>query len=445
MTRPRKGKAKLVLAIIAVAGLLGVATPAAASAGATLDVVVIGAGSVSSRPAGINCPGKCVASFPAGTKVALLPKANKGSTFLRWGGSCAGKAACDVDATTLASVAAQFSAGKAPAPAPAPHPAPSGRGLLISGVPVTGHVKSAAGVTYKFVAVAGQHITFAISNPHLSNQLAIGVFDSSGAQVVGWTGFSTTPIEVDYTPNASQAGISKVEIVQSSGDGATGVFTMTYAKDVTGHLASGITRNLDIAYPGQNADYTFTAVAGQHLTLSISNPHLSNQLAIGVFDSSGAQVVGWTGFSTGPVEVDYTPNGSQTGPTTVVITQSSGDAATGTFDLTYATDVMGRLKAGVPVPVTIKFPGQNADYTFNAVAGRAASFAISKPNVSNQLAIGVFDSSGAQVVGWTGFSTTPVEVNYTPTGSQTGPTTVVITQSSGDAATGSFTLTYTAG
>ena len=178
---------------------------------------------------------------------------------------------------------------------------------------------------------------------------------------MGWTGFKHDADRSRLTPNASQAGISKVEIVQSSGDGATGVFTMTYAKDVTGKLTSGITRNLDIAYPGQNADYTFTAVAGQHLTLSITNPHLSAQLAIGVFDSSGAQVVGWTGFSTGPVEVDYTPNGSQTGPTTVVITQSSGDAATGTFDLTYATDVMGRLKAGVPVPVTIKFPGQNAD------------------------------------------------------------------------------------
>ena len=165
MTRPRNVKAKLVVAIIAVAGFLGVATPAVASARATLDVVVIGAGSVSSRPAGISCPGTCVASFPAGTKVALLPKANKGSTFLRWGGSCAGKAACDVDVTTLASVAAEFSAGKAPAPAPPP--APSGRGLLMSGVPVTGHVKSAAGVTYKFVAVAGQHITFAISNPHV--------------------------------------------------------------------------------------------------------------------------------------------------------------------------------------------------------------------------------------------------------------------------------------
>ena len=90
-----------------------------------------------------------------------------------------------MDVTTLASVAAQFSAGKATAP--------SGSGLLASGVPVTGHVRSTAGVIYKFIAVAGQHITLAISNPHVSSQLNIGVFDSSGAQVAGWTGFGTGP------------------------------------------------------------------------------------------------------------------------------------------------------------------------------------------------------------------------------------------------------------
>jgi hypothetical protein len=111
------------------------------------------------------------------------------------GGSCSGKATCDVDVTALASVAAQFSAGKATPPPPPP--APSGHGLLTSGVPVTAHVKSAAGVTYKFLAVAGQHITLAISNPDVSGQLNIGAFDSSGAQVAGWTGFSTGPIDVD--------------------------------------------------------------------------------------------------------------------------------------------------------------------------------------------------------------------------------------------------------
>ena len=441
-TRPRKAKAKLILTIIAVAGFLGMATPAVANGAATLGVVVIGAGSVSSRPAGISCPGTCVASFPAGTKVVLLPKANNGSTFLRWGGSCTGTGACDVDVTSLASVAAQFSAGKALAPAPAP----SGHGFLTSGVPVRGNVRSAAGVTYKFVAVAGQHVTFAITNPmNLSAQLDIGVFDSSGAQVVGWTGFTTSPIHVDYTPSTAQGGLTKVVIIGDSNNGATGKFTLTYAKDVTGKLVSGIPRNIAIAYAGQNADYTFNAVTGHHVSFAITNPmNLSAQLDIGVFDSSGAQVVGWTGFTTSPIHVDYTPSTAQAGPTTVVIAGDSDNGATGSLDLTYATDVTGNLKSGVPVLVTIRFSGQNADYTFNAVAGRAASFAITKPmNLSAQLDIGVFDSSGAQVVGWTGFTTGPIEANYTPDGSQTGPTTVVIAGDSDNGATGSFTLTYT--
>jgi hypothetical protein len=220
MKRPRTVRVKLVLALISVAGLLGVATPAVANGKATLAVVVTGAGSVSSRPAGISCPGACVGSFSSGTKVTLLPKAKKGATFLRWGGSCAGKGACEVDVTSLASVAAQFSASKAPAA--------SRSGFLTSGLPVTAHVRSAAGVTYKFVAVAGQHITLSISIPHVSGQLGIAAFDSSGAQVANWTAFTTTPIWIDFTPTSSQAGPTKVEIAGWNDDGATGTFTLKY-------------------------------------------------------------------------------------------------------------------------------------------------------------------------------------------------------------------------
>ena len=437
MTRPRKVKANLMLAMMAVAGFFSVATPAVANGKATLAVVVTGAGSVSSRPAGINCPGACVGTFPSGTKVALLPKANKGSAFLRWGGSCAGTGACNVDVASLASVVAQFSASKAPVP--------SGSGFLTSGVAATAHVRSAAGVTYKFVAVANQHITLSISNPHVSAELAIGAFDSSGAQVANWTGFTTSPIEVDFTPTTAQAGPTKVEIIPWQGDNATGTFTLTYAKDVTAKLVSGVARNTHVAYAGQDADYTFTAVAGHHLTLSITNPHVSAELAIGAFDSSGAQVANWTGFTTNPIEVDFTPTTAQAGPTTVEIIPWQGDSATGTFTLTYATDVTGSLKSGVPVPVTIKFPGQDADYTFNAVAGRAVALAIANPNVSAEFAIGAFDSSGAQVASWTGFTTSPIEVDFTPNASQTGPTTVEIIPWQGDSATGSFRFTYTSG
>jgi hypothetical protein len=106
-------------AVLAVAGLLSFAAPAAAAPQATLAVAIVGTGSVSSQPAGIDCPGKCSGTFPVGATVVLIAQARDGSTFLRWGGACTGTGKCAVTVSSLVVVAAQFLPGANPAP-PAP-------------------------------------------------------------------------------------------------------------------------------------------------------------------------------------------------------------------------------------------------------------------------------------------------------------------------------------
>jgi hypothetical protein len=49
-----------------------------------------GSGTVTSTPAGINCPGTCSASFASGSSVTLTAAAAAGSTFVGWDGICAG-------------------------------------------------------------------------------------------------------------------------------------------------------------------------------------------------------------------------------------------------------------------------------------------------------------------------------------------------------------------
>jgi pimeloyl-ACP methyl ester carboxylesterase len=66
-----------------------------------------GAGTVTSSPPGINCPGVCLASFPANTAVTLSSSPSTGSQFLQWGGACAG-ATCTVSATGVQTVIANF-------------------------------------------------------------------------------------------------------------------------------------------------------------------------------------------------------------------------------------------------------------------------------------------------------------------------------------------------
>src|SRR5207302_74826 len=77
-----------------------------------LNVTVAGSanGTVTSSPAGINCPGACSASFASGTTVTLTPTAAAGSTFAGWSGACSGTGTCTVSMSAARSVTATFTA-----------------------------------------------------------------------------------------------------------------------------------------------------------------------------------------------------------------------------------------------------------------------------------------------------------------------------------------------
>ena len=147
---------------LAVGSFATTAVPAVAAGQPTLVVGVLGSGVVQSQPAGIACPPKCSASFPAGAKVVLTVKPRGGSSFLRWGGACTGVGQCSVKVNSLVSVAAQFVAGAKPQAQPATKTvavpgsytaggaslvygnfslfvAPSGTKLLNVSVPVSGY------------------------------------------------------------------------------------------------------------------------------------------------------------------------------------------------------------------------------------------------------------------------------------------------------------------
>jgi phospholipase C len=67
-----------------------------------------GTGTVTSSPAGINCPGTCAAGFSAGTDVTLTATAGTNYVFSSWSGGCSGTSSCVVDMTTAETVTATF-------------------------------------------------------------------------------------------------------------------------------------------------------------------------------------------------------------------------------------------------------------------------------------------------------------------------------------------------
>jgi len=73
-------------------------------------VTLSGSGTVTSSPAGINCPSTCSAPFAQNAVVTLTETPAAGSTFAGWGGACATTATtCTVTVTAATGVTASFS------------------------------------------------------------------------------------------------------------------------------------------------------------------------------------------------------------------------------------------------------------------------------------------------------------------------------------------------
>jgi len=73
-----------------------------------LSVQVTGSGSVTSSPAGIDCPGDCSEDYAEGTLVTLSQAADPGFTFDGWAGDCTGSGACQLTMDQARSVTATF-------------------------------------------------------------------------------------------------------------------------------------------------------------------------------------------------------------------------------------------------------------------------------------------------------------------------------------------------
>jgi hypothetical protein len=326
---------------------------------------------------------------------------------------------------------------------------PVAGGTLTSGQAVAGDVAAPAGIEYTFTALSGRHVTLAITNPKVSpkgEDLQMEVLNSRGFFDANRVLIGTGNTEIDFTPDPGSAGTTTV-VISPFNAPARGSFTLTYATDVTGALTSGVATQGTLKYQGQNADYTFTAVAGRHVTLAITNPKVSpvgEDLQMEVFNSSGDFDANRVLIGTGSTEIDFTPDAGSAGITTVVISPFDG-SATGSFTLTYATDVTGALTSGVATIGTLKYQGQNADYTFTAVAGRHVTLAITNPKVSpvgEDLQMEVLNSSGYFDANRVFIGTGATGIDFTPDAGSAGTTTVIISPFD-SGTTGSFTLTYT--
>jgi phospholipase C len=110
---PRVVGLLLLTSLLGLAGCAGgTGTQPPTSKQAQVTIAIAGSGTVTSTPAGINCPGTCSANFSLGTPLTLAATPASGFQFAGFGGACSGQT-CRLVLSSNQSVSATFNASAA--------------------------------------------------------------------------------------------------------------------------------------------------------------------------------------------------------------------------------------------------------------------------------------------------------------------------------------------
>jgi hypothetical protein len=209
------------IAIAAAAlGLVGAAS--GASAKPTLTVAVSGDGTVTSKPAGINCTPACKLHTRKGAKVTLTANPNSGAEFSHWSAPCGTNFTCTVKMAGSRVVHAFFKAEPAPPPPPPPPPPPAKDG------------------SYAGTYADGTFIKFVVQGTSAFNVQ----FDNNGECDDGGTSYGTLSANGPFTIQSDGSFTGTASYALSNGNvtvDIAGNFTTTGSASGTLHISLAFT------------------------------------------------------------------------------------------------------------------------------------------------------------------------------------------------------------
>jgi YD repeat-containing protein len=259
--------------------------------------------------------------------------------------------------------------------------APPLSGALTNNGTSTNYSSVAAGQIgyFTFAGTAGQNLGLGITSltqtPASPTHLTWRIYKPDGSQLLTGYCYVTNPGCQVALRNLPVVGTYRVELEPGSQQSSAS-YSLTLSQSNGGALTPGsapLTSSFGV--PGQNAMYTFTATAGQIVTLRIASMAMlpaNGEVVLRVFNPAGSQVNTMTVTST-PATLNLTGLVAGTYGITIVPTY----AATGSVQLTLAPGLTGSLVSnGSSSLVTSSVAGQNAYLTFSANAGDYVGFGI---------------------------------------------------------------------
>jgi trimeric autotransporter adhesin len=223
-----------------------------------------------------------------------------------------------------------------------------------------------------FAATAGQTVALevsGISSTPANTPYYVYVYNPSGTLVSSTSTASTTTLNLTNLV----AGTYSVLLFPSTP--ATATMQVAVYSGATGLLpVNGTPTNYSTSAPGQDAYVTFSATAGQAMSLALTNmsltPSVGGSMTIGIYYPNGSFFENWSCVpsATGCEGVFY--NLAQTGTYTLVVPPINA-SQTMSFTATAQQPATGSLVANTPQSISLNTVGQLGVYTFTATAGQS--------------------------------------------------------------------------
>jgi hypothetical protein len=226
-----------------------------------------------------------------------------------------------------------------------------------------------------FTASANQTVAINVTLQSITPYKALrySILNSSGTQVgSGVLGFGGGTGHTENLRNLA-AGTYTVRLYIE--EGATGTFNVILKNGLTGTLtADGSNAAFSSSTPGQYGHFTFTASAGDTLSLAVTDVAAPPQNNVLVYAPNGAEIASRRFYNTsvtwsalwlenlvaGTYRIEVQPDGY----------------STSSYKLTLAHAVTGTLSVGTPVNMNLDARGRFAKYTFTAAAGESFALTI---------------------------------------------------------------------
>ncbi|MER8029580.1 RHS repeat-associated core domain-containing protein [Streptomyces bauhiniae] len=216
-----------------------------------------------------------------------------------------------------------------------------------------------------FTAAKGQKVSLGVtSTSSFASYASLRLYAPDGTSVDSFIVSSGATTEWDSSA-LPQTGTYRLKAQPASSGTGTLAITLSRPVDVGRLSSTGDAATVTVARFGQNAEATFDASAGDHLSLGITENTFTSFFTVTVIAPSGTKVVNSAQVSASSAKTQGLPDLTETGTYTVIMDAYNG--ALGSFKLSLSADVAVTVGVdGASVPVTVARAGQRVRATFTA-------------------------------------------------------------------------------